>query len=566
MRQITTMVGVLLYEMELFPDGGFVCYEFIGLESVLGDVPTNVDPEEAYETAVHPDDRELYDASFPALQRCEPVEIEYRLIGYDGQTRWVLDRMRPRETSEGRLLVDGVVTDITRSKHATEELAQAQRLAHYAVHDSLTELPNRIAFQSHMTPALARAERNSAAVAVLFVDLDNFKMVNDNLGHAAGDNLLREVAARLRNSTRASDVVARQSGDEFLILLADLPWGDASAEKSALSAVETVATNVRDALRAPFHLAGVELVVSASIGISLFPRDAREAESLLCHADIAMYGAKDAGRDDHMFYNARMSPPLGDLSAATRLRKALENDEGVVLHYQPVINLETTEIVGAEALVRWDDSERGLVYPAEFLPVAERSGLMRPLTDRVLDQACTQASLWEARGQNLFVSANVPASYLGSGGLERVLAIVERLGLGLDTLVIEITESEVGAGGRMVDADLKSFRDRGLRIAIDDFGTGHSALSRLNEGWVDMVKIDRSFVQAAATSTRARQLVSSIIQLADTLGFETVAEGVETEDQRRFLVEHGCRFGQGYYFGKAIPPEKFERCFLRLAA
>ncbi|HEY4451772.1 MAG TPA: sensor domain-containing diguanylate cyclase [Solirubrobacteraceae bacterium] len=307
----------MLYEMEVSPDGSFHCHEFIGLETLIGRVPEGITPDDAYYAAVHPDDREAYDHASVALHEGRPVEVEYRLTGPGGSTHWVLDRMCPRTTSDGRLLVGGVVADITDRKEAEIalheanrvraelELRETQRLAHIALHDGLTGLPNRIAVQEHLDVALKRAERTGASVALMFIDLDNFKLVNDNFGHTAGDELLRAVGTRLREAVRDSDVVARQGGDEFLILLPDLKGDTTSSPGSALSPAESVAVTIGEALRSPFTVDGFEMFVSASIGISLYPADGADLMSLLKHADCAMYRVKESGRNGHALYGAR---------------------------------------------------------------------------------------------------------------------------------------------------------------------------------------------------------------------------------------------------------------------
>ena len=329
LRRIADTVAVMLYEMEVLPDGSFNCHEFVGLETLIGPVPDGMTPDDAYSAAVHPDDRNAYDAATVALQEGRAVEVEYRLAGPDGSVRWVLDRMRPH-TSDGRLLVGGVVADITDRKQAEAalqesnrkraelELREKQRLAHIALQDSLTDLPNRIAIQEHLDLAIKRAERSGASVALMFIDLDNFKLVNDRFGHVAGDELLQAVGARLREAVRDSDVVARQGGDEFLILLPDLPQAERHSPRAASSPVEVVAAKIHETLRSPFIIEGAEIFISASIGISLYPDHAADALTLIKHADFAMYKVKEIGRNGHALYARAADARLEQAAAPPR--------------------------------------------------------------------------------------------------------------------------------------------------------------------------------------------------------------------------------------------------------
>jgi diguanylate cyclase (GGDEF)-like protein len=560
LRRIAGTVAIMLYEMKLWPNGRYECLTFVGLETLIGAVPAGMAPEAAYDAAVHPEDREAYEAAVVALARGEPVEIEYRLIGCDGRERWVLDRMRPEGSAEDDcVLVNGVVADITARKRVEAEAIE--KLAHAALHDSLTGLANRAAFLQHLDLAVTRAARSRRGTAVLFIDLDNFKLVNDSFGHGAGDELLKSVGSRLQGAIRTMDVVARQGGDEFLVLLSDLER-HSGEEIPFLHAAEVVASKLRRILRTPFLVEGVEIYISASVGISLFPGDADGAETLLKHADFAMYSVKEAGRDGYALYSHRADTALEQISMAGRLRKTVERGQGLVLHYQPLVNLETATLVGVEALVRWQDGERGLVPPADFLPLAEQIGLIGSLSDWVIDEACRQALAWQEQGLDLYVSINLPPSYCQSTGMAHLTAAAAAAGVGLERLMIEVTESALipDARGQMEDI-LTDMHKRGLKLAIDDFGTGYSSLGRLNKSWVSMLKIDRSFIRDLPENEHARTLVASIIQLADTLGLEPLAEGVETDEQRRYLLEHNCRYGQGFLFSRPVPVHEIETLY-----
>jgi diguanylate cyclase (GGDEF)-like protein/PAS domain S-box-containing protein len=556
LRRIAGTVAIMLYEMELRPDGSFECLTFVGLETLIGPVPEGLSSEEAYEGAVHPDDRELYDRATEGLWERKAVEVEYRLVDPGGGVRWVLDRMRPeREQEDGSLRVSGVVADISERKRVEAEALE--KLSHAALHDSLTGLANRASFLEHLELGLKRAARNDKGVGVLFIDLDNFKLVNDSFGHAAGDELLKAVGARLQAAVRGMDVVARQGGDEFLILLTDVE--QRTWREDMPSPAEVVASKVRAILGEPFSVDGIEIYVSASVGISSFPADGDDADTLLKHADIAMYSVKDSGRDGHARYSRGGDTALEQISMAARLRKSVESGQGLVLHYQPLLNLETAEVVGVEALVRWQDGTRGLVQPDEFIPLAEQVGLIGSLSDWVVAEACRQASAWQKEGMNFYVSINVPPSYCQPTGMAHLAAAASAAGVGLDNLMIEVTESALAPDKRTrLEDTLADMHRQGLRLAIDDFGTGYSSLGRLNQTWVSMLKIDRSFVRELTESEHARNLVSSVVQLAHSLGLEPLAEGVETEEQRRFLVDNGCRYGQGFLFSRPLPTNEIK--------
>ena len=438
LRRVAATAAVHIYEMEYLEDGRYVCNEFIGegLESLLGPIPDGADEEQAWEDAVHPDDKAAYLAFNDALRQGRPMELEYRLLGFDRRTRWVWDRARPRFT-DGRMLVEGIVTDVTDRHEAGEALADAQRkLAHLAYHDALTDLPNRLKFSEQLERDLAEAARTGSSAAVLFVDMDDFKLVNDSLGHAVGDDLLRVLAGRLRQAVTPKDIVARLGGDEFLVLL---PMPGESDPSIVHSVAEETASRIRSIVSRPAELDGVELFVSASVGIALYPFDATAGDELLKHADIEMYRAKQAGREMSRAAVLDSDEATDRLAVAGRLRGAVKRDE-LVLNYQPIVALDTGAMMGVEALIRWNDPVRGLVQPADFIPVAERTGEIGAISDWVVETACEQERAWRAAGLDLFVSVNLPPILWRPKSMRRVIDTIESFGLDPSRLMIEITE------------------------------------------------------------------------------------------------------------------------------
>ncbi len=523
------------------------------IEAITGYPPATFLPggERPFDSIIHPEDRDAVIAAvFDAMTRGEPYAVEYRIVHADGSVRWLNGYGAGVSGEDGTLrFADGVIFD------ATERKETEARLTHLALHDALTDLPNRALFQEHLNLAIAHARRTGVGGAVLFVDLDDFKMINDGFGHAVGDELLVQVSSRLRESCRADDVVARQGGDEFLILLGGSAESAGSGEAVA-DAAQKVAANLRTALGLPFHIGDTELYVTASIGASLYPSDADTAELVLKHADVALYSAKDAGRDGYRLYAEPKHDTTRDLAIAARLRNAEKRDE-LVLVYQPMVDLKTSCIVGAEALIRWKTPEGDLLSPAEFLPVAERTGLIRPITAWVVEQACIQARRWCDLDLDLYASINVPPAYWQPASMRRVLATISDFGLPADRLMIEITEQSAMTQSEELEPLVAEFRGRGLRLAIDDFGTGHSSLSRLRQLRPNTLKIDRSYIRDLPNDKEAAVLVEIMITLANRLGMQCLAEGIETEEQLRFLVEHGCHLGQGFLYSRPLPVSRF---------
>ncbi len=425
------------------------------------------------------------------------------------------------------------------------------KLTYVSQHDALTQLPNRLLGRSRIEQAMAHARRNNRHVALMFVDLDNFKAVNDSLGHTAGDDYLRQMALRLKGATRQADIVSRQGGDEFLIGITDLAAGDS---------VTIVADKLLKAVNAPLPIAGVDLTGSCSIGIALFPSDGDDFETLLRNADISVGHAKDAGRNLFRLYDPSMHTQLQEsLQLVAGLRQALALQE-FELHYQPVVDIRSGALIGAEALVRWNRDGKGLVSPGEFIPAAERSGLIVELGEWVLNEACRQMVQWTAGGLPTFTLAvNLSPVQFRRGNVETMVASALRTsGLDPALLELELTESTLIQDSEKFIVSLQKLKTLGLRIAIDDFGTGYSNLSYLQRFAIDKLKIDQSFVRQLMRGPQDQAIVSAIIQVARSLQLTTTAEGIEDDVTRQRLAELGCLQGQGYLFARPMPAAQFE--------
>ena len=437
----------------------------------------------------------------------------------------------------------GVLSDISQVKHSE---AQLERLAHY---DPLTALPNRLLLTSRLEHAIQRAQRQQGRLAVLFIDLDRFKHVNDSLGHPTGDALLRAVAGRLGQRIRHEDTLARLGGDEFVVVLESLGRADEAGN---------VAQSLIDALAEPFQLEdGRPLYLGASIGISLYPEDGEEALQLLRNADTVMSQAKAQGRNSYRYYTASLTRAANRrLALESKLRRALEREE-FVLHYQPQVAMADERIVGVEALVRWQDPEEGLIPPDRFIPLAEETGLIVPLGDWVMRQACRQMRQWRDAGlPPLTLAVNLSAQQFAQPGLaEQVAALLAETALPAGCLELELTESILMQHTAHGQASLDALRALGVALSIDDFGTGYSSLAYLKRLPIDKLKIDKSFVQGIPDDRNDAEIATTVIAMARNLRLRVLAEGVETSAQRDFLHAAGCDTYQGFLFSRPVPPE-----------
>jgi diguanylate cyclase (GGDEF)-like protein/PAS domain S-box-containing protein len=505
------------------------------------------------EAAGHPVEEvlRLIDASTRAVTQ-NPVALAIRenkpivlspncvLVRRDGVEADIEDSTAPIHDRHGR--VTGAVM-VFHDVSATRALSG--RMLHLAQHDGLTDLPNRILFSDRLTEAIAAAHRYRRRLAVLFLDLDRFKHVNDSLGHQIADRVLQSVASRLHACVRASDTVARQGGDEFVILLSEVTH----AQDAAVSA-EKILQVVRTLRRIDEH----DLHLTASIGIATYPDDGADAETLLRNADLAMYHAKDNGRNNHQFFTTDMNRRTVERqSLEVDLRLALENQE-FELFYQPKVSLATGAITALEALIRWHHPERGLVSPAQFIPVAEACGVIVPIGRWVMREACRQTRAWRDAGlPPVRIAINVsPRELREKDFVATVRATLAEAGLEPDNLELELTETFLMQDSTLTGTVLQALKGLGVTLALDDFGTGYSSLSHLRRFPIDTLKIDQSFVRDLATDADDANIVSAMISMGESLHMRVVAEGVETRDQLAFLQELGCPEAQGYYFSRPV--------------
>jgi diguanylate cyclase (GGDEF)-like protein/PAS domain S-box-containing protein len=529
------------------------------LSAIFGlDPETVVADFEAALQHIHAADRDEVRGARQRLNHENVSRVDFRVMWPDGSIRFMHGLSEVVLGDDGRpARVVGTVQDITERKEAEE---RAWFLANY---DPLTALPNRRLMVDHLGMAIARARRTNRVVATLFLDLDRFKRINDTLGHAAGDQLLQTVTQRLHECVRESDpigrgteadgtkipsMIGRFAGDEFIVVLTDL---------THVLDADRVARRILRAVRQPFVVEGHEIIVTASIGISLFPNDGQDVDTLLRNADAAMYYAKERGRDDHQFYDLSMNASaIHRLTLENELHRALFEKQ-FVLYFQPLVD-NRGQIVGAEALLRWQHPTQGIIVPEAFVPLIEETGLIVPIGEWVVRTTCAQAKKWQDEGHAIRVSVNLSGRQFKGGELramvESALASVD---LPPSLLEIEITESVVMETSGENVAAIRALRARGVSVAIDDFGTGYSSLSYLTRLPIDRVKIDRSFVRNVLTEPQDAAISTAIIAMANALRLQCVAEGVETEAQARFLAAQGCECLQGFFFSPPVPAEEF---------
>ena len=492
-----------------------------------------------------PEHRDAFMALTKSVFQGDKGTLVFEIQGLKGTRRWLETHAVPMTTRTGETVLLGITRDITERKNAEE------RLAFLAHHDELTGLPNRTLFNDRLSQAMIDTERHGRLLAVVFLDLDRFKNINDTLGHEAGDLLLQGVAGRLLEAVRRGDTVARLSGDEFTIVLADMAHVDDAAR---------VAQKILDAFTKPLRVAGRDLFVSVSLGVTLYPLDTNDPQELLRNADIAMYRAKEQGRNNFQFYAAEMTvQALEHMRIESDLRQALERDE-FTLHYQPIVSGQDGKVIAVEALIRWHSREQGLVPPLQFIPVAEETGLIGPIGEWVLRTACAQLARWQANGHpELRLAVNLSVRQFRSPNLAAMVReSLASASIDPAHLEFEITESLLVEEKNVLDT-LRELDALGVQFSIDDFGTGYSSLSYLKRLPIDTLKIDRSFVTDIPGDTDDAAIAQAIIAMAHSLNMRVVAEGVETAKQHRFLQRHGCDTMQGYFFSRPLPAEELTR-------
>jgi diguanylate cyclase (GGDEF)-like protein/PAS domain S-box-containing protein len=486
------------------------------------------------------------------LNRTVGLTVNCVLIRRDGFESAIEDSAAPIHDRAGRVIGAVIVFhDVSAAR------AMSLQMTYSAQHDLVTDLPNRLLLNDRISQSIALARRRNRPIAVIFLDLDRFKYVNDSLGHAIGDKLLQSVSKRLLAGVRGSDTVSRQGGDEFVILLSEITYPEDAA---------TSARKILRSLGAPHSVGGQDLHIDGSIGISVYPEDGGNAETLIKNADTAMYHAKEKGRNNFQFFKADMNRKAVERqSLEGSLRRALEREE-FLLHYQPKVNLDTGEITGVEALIRWQQPARGLLPPSQFVPIAEDCGLIVQIGRWVMREACRQARAWQDAGlPALSIAVNVSAmEFRDSGFVEHVRTILSDTGLEARYLELELTEGVLMEDAESAASVLRELKKMRVQLAVDDFGTGYSSLSYLRQFPIDVLKIDRSFVQQISADPEDSTIVSAIINMGKSLKHLVVAEGIETQQQRAYLQTQHCAEGQGYLFSRPMAAAQFAQLLQKI--
>lgn len=523
---------------------GVILYQSPSVRHLLG-----VDPESMIGLnqfdIIHKDDSPVIRERFKELISRGMLDrpVEFRVRHADGTWRTL------ESIGKNCLDVPAIRGIIVNTRDVSERRAIQQRIQHLAYHDALTSLPNRSLLQDRVAQAISRADRSGKRLAVMFIDIDNFKNINDTLGHDVGDELLREVARRLSASVRAHDTIARQGGDEFIVLLEELE-GQAGAAR--------VAQKILDALRSAFDVGGTNQHVSGSIGIALFPDDGKDSQTLMKNADTAMFHSKAQGKNTYHFFTSNMNIAVKRRAMLESSLRAAVKDGDFLLHYQPQVDLTTGRVVAVEALVRWNNQAGGIVMPGDFIPLAEETGLINDIGEWVMREGCMQARRWQADGiAPERVAINLSARQLGDAGfLGMVQRVLKETGLHPGCLELEITESQVMKQAEGSIQLLNELADMGIHLAVDDFGTGYSSLSYLKRLPITKLKIDQSFVRDITVDPNDTAIVVAIISMARSLDLEIIAEGIETLGQLNLLRAKGCAIGQGYYFSMPLSAEE----------
>ena len=553
--KITQLAPGSLYQFVLHADGSYSLPYTSSMTEELFEVTEEEMQRDVglFFSRLHEDDTEKMRLSITeSATTMRPWHLEYRVCLPKKGERWLEGRANPMKLEDGSILWHGLTTDITQRKLSEEKLsALNDTLERHANYDALTGLPNRRLFRDRLNQEIKHAEAEGRQIALLFLDLDHFKEVNDLFGHDEGDALLAQAANRIHQCFRPADTIARLGGDEFTAILTDA---------RDVRNVEQIAQQILDSLIKPFDIGYQQARISASIGITFFPGDARLPEDLIRNADQAMYLSKAAGRNQLSFFKQSMKlEALNRLSLINELRHALPNNQ-LELYYQPIVNLSTGEIYKAEALIRWNHPTQGLTSPAKFIGIAEETGLINEIGDWVFKEAVACSKKWSERiGKPFQISINrSPVQFLNNPlGLDWIEHL-EESGINPNSIVVEITEGVLLNISDQTTNTLRSFRQGGIQFAIDDFGTGYSSMAYLKKLEIDYLKIDQSFVKDMLQDNTSKTIVETILLMAKRLGLQVIAEGVETKEQCNWLATQGCDYAQGYLFSKPIPIKEFE--------